>query len=372
MAERLVDYFAELDDPRDRRGVRHLLPEMMVIAVCAVICGADDRKGVAAFGRAKQKWFAQWLRLPHGIPSRFTFERVFAAMDREALERCFGAWFQALAEVSEGRLVAIDGKTLRGSFDRADAQAAIHMISAWAVEHELVFGQLATEANSNEITAMARLLELLDLQGATVTIDAEGCQKDIAAKIVDQGGDYVLALKANHPTLLEEVRLFMEPDFSTAGDDRAWAFHEQIDGEHGRIETRRLWCTPEVAWCEDRAQWAGLRSFVAVERQRTLGDETTCERHYFPSSLDGTDAQRLAHAIRSHWSIENKLHWALDVSFGEDHCRVRKGHGAENFSRLRRIALNLLRRDQTAPLGIKNKRLLASWDHDYLLKLLTG
>lgn len=372
MADKLVDHFAELDDPRDKRGLRHLLPDMMVIAVCAVICGADDWKSIAAFGRAKQAWFADWLNLPHGIPSRFTFERVFAAMRPEALERCFAAWFRALAEESEGRLVAIDGKTLRRSYDRASSKAAVHMVSAWAVDNDLVLGQLATEAKSNEITAIPKLLELLDLKGATVTIDAEGCQKTIARKIKDQGGDYVLALKANHPTMYEEVKLFLDEAARKGFQGIPYDFHEEIDGGHGRIETRRVWFTPQVDWFEDRQQWAGLQGFALVERERSLGEKTSCERHYFISSLARIDAEQIAHAIRSHWGIENKLHWALDVSFAEDQCRVRKGHGAENFSRLRRIALNLLKSEKTADLGIKNKRLLAGWDHDYLLKLLSG
>ena len=372
MAERLVNHFAELEDPRDQRGLRHLLPEMMVIAVCAVICNAEDWKSVAAFGRAKQAWFETFLRLPHGIPSRSTFERVFAVLSPEALERCFADWFQTLAQANDGQLVAIDGKTLRRSFDRASDKAAIHMISAWAVENELVFGQIATQAKSNEITAIPRLLDLLDLKGTTVSIDAEGCQKNIAGQIVEQGGEYVLALKANHPTMHEEVSTFLDEAIARDFRDVVGDTCEHVDGDHGRVETRRVWVTSEVDWFEDRRQWAGLRSFAAVECERTVNGHTSCERRYFISSLPGTNAEAMARAIRGHWGIENKLHWGLDVSFREDHSRVRRGHADQNFSRLRRIALNLLKREKSEDLGIKNKRLLASWDHNYLLRLLTG
>jgi predicted transposase YbfD/YdcC len=371
MARSIGEPFEGLEDPRARRGKRHLLSDMMVIALCAVICGAEDWVGVSTFGRAKRKWFKTWLHLPYGIPSHFTFERVFAALRPDALEGCFAEWMRALAERKEN-LVAIDGKTLRHSFDRADGQAAIHMVSAWASANELVFAQLACEAKSNEITAIPKLLDLLDLQGVTVTIDAQGCQKEIAAKIVAGGGDYVLALKANQPTMHEEVKLFLDEAIGKDFKGIAHVSEESTEKDHGRIETRRCWVTPEVAWFEDREQWAGLRSFAAVECERTVGDNTSCERRYFISSLPGTDAEAMARAVRSHWGIENKLHWVLDVGFHEDDSRLRKGHGAENFSRLRRMALNLLRRNKTEKMGIANKRLLAGWDHDYLLKLLTS
>lgn len=372
MGKKVREHFEKLEDPRQRRGRRHLLADMMVIALLAVICGADDWTSVAAFGKAKRKWFKAFLPLPYGIPSHFTFERVFAALRPEALERCFGEGVSELARCSEGQLVAIDGKTLRHSFDRANDKAAIHMVSAWASANEWVFGQLATEAKSNEITAIPKLLELLELRGATVTIDAEGCQKDIARKVVGQGGNYVLALKANQPTMFEEVKLFLDEAIARDAKDLALDFHESIEGDHGRSETRRVWWTPELGWFQDREQWAGLSSLAVVERERELGGATTCERHYFISSHDRCGAEFMARAIRSHWEIENTLHWVLDVGFGEDRSRVRKGHGAENLSRLRRMALNLLRQEKTVRMGIKNKRLLAGWDHDYLLKLLTG
>lgn len=370
MASSIMDHFASLPDPREASGRRHRLAEMLTIAICAVICGADEWTDIALFGESKRGWFETFLELPHGIPSHDTFGRVFAALDPESLEDCFLSWVKALAKSSGGQLIAVDGKTLRRSFDRANKKAAIHMVSAWVSTSGLCLGQLATEAKSNEITAIPKLLDLLDLKGVTVTIDAMGCQKEIAAQITAAGGDYVLALKKNHATFHEEVVLFLDQGIKTNFSGKALDFHERSEKDHGRIETRRTWSTPEADWFEDREQWPGLRSFAAVECERTVGGKTTTERRYFISSLKGDDAQAIAQAVRSHWGIENSLHWSLDVSFGEDNSRIRKDHGPENFSRLRRIALNLLKQEQTAKVGIKNKRHKAGWDEDYLLRVL--
>lgn len=371
MAPSFLEYFTDLPDPRKDRGRRHKLGDIVVIAVCAVICSADDWMEVAEFGEAKEPWLRTFLELPHGIPSHDTFNRVFGAMDAEALERCFMLWIKALAGANKSKLVAIDGKTLRRSIDRAHKKAAIHMVSAWASENELVFAQLATEAKSNEITAIPKLLELLDLAGVTVTIDAMGCQREIARKITEKGGDYVLALKENQATLYEEAKLFLDEIIDGSLKGIVHEFHEQTESDHGRVETRRVWCTAQIDWFEDRVQWPGLTSFAAVECERAVGEKTTCERRYFISSIDGRDAQAMAHAVRSHWGIENKLHWSLDVSFAEDQSRMRKKNTAENFSRLRRIALNLLKQDKTKKVGIKAKRRRAGWDEDYLLHVLT-
>jgi len=370
MVATILEHFSKLEDPRGREGRQHLLSDLVAIVICAVICGADEWTEIEAFGKAKEAFFRKVLALPHGIPSHDTFGRVFSALRPEALERCFSSWTEALAERSGGRLIAIDGKTLRRSFDRAASKAAIHMVSAWSADNALVFGQLACEAKSNEITAIPQLLELLDLDGATVTIDAEGCQKEIAARIVAGGGDYVLALKANQPTMHEEVKLLFDESIAKGFGEMAHDCFEETEGDHGRIETRRCWVTPEVDWFEDRPQWKGLKCFAAVECERTVGDKTSCERRYFISSHDGTSAQRIAQAVRSHWRIENSLHWCLDVGFREDMSRIRKGHAAENLSRIRRLALSLLKQETTARIGIKGKRLKAGWDEDYLLRVL--
>jgi len=349
------------------------LDELVIIAILAVICCTDNWQEVAQFAWAKRKWLKTFLELPHGIPSHDTFGRVFAAITPEAFERCFLAWIQALAKVRPGELIALDGKTLRRSFDRASGKAAIHMISAWSSANGLVFGQLATEAKSNEITAIPKLLELLDIRGAVVSIDAMGCQREIARKIVENGGDYLFSLKGNQSTMHDEVAWWL--DHAIAGQIREASLdhHEQTTKGHGRLETRRVWCTEQVDWFADRDQWAGLSSLIAVDGQRQWADgRIEKERRYFISSLRGVDAKTFGRLIRTHWQVENSLHWSLDVSFNEDASRIRNGYAAENFSRLRRIALNLLKREITEKVGIKVKRLRAGWDEDYLLEVLSA
>lgn len=369
MTPSLLNCFADLPDPRVGPAQLHALSDMIAIAICAVVCGADSWTDVELFAKAKQTWFKTFLDLPNGIPSHDTFGRVFGAIQPDAFEACFLKWTAALAKSSAGQLIAIDGKTLRRSFDSAGKKASIHMISAWSQTNHLVLSQLASEAKSNEITAIPKLLELLELTDAIVTIDAMGCQKAITKKIVEQGGDYVLALKANHATLHEEVKLLFNETITQDQDSTA-SCHESTEKGHGRFETRRVWCTNDVGWFADRADWVGLRSFVCVEAQRTINGKTSSERRYYISSLSGQDPQILADAIRGHWGIENRLHWSLDVSFREDDSRVRQGHSAENFSRLRRIALNLLKQDRSSKVGIKAKRLKCGWNEDYLLRIL--
>jgi len=367
----LLRYFSDLKDPRVNRTKRHLLEDLLTIAIGGVICGAEGWVQVAQFGRCKREWLQTFLQLPNGIPSHDTFGRVFAKLDPAAFEECFRKWIRALASHSQGRLIAIDGKTMRRSLDAANGQAAIHLVSAWSQANRLVLGQLATDAKSNEITAIPELLKLLDVDGAVVTIDAMGCQKKIAAQIVDQGGDYVLQLKGNQGGLHEETVLLFEEGLRDDGRGIASTTTATTNGGHGRIEERRIWVTPEIEWFAERGQWKGLRSLARVEARRTVNGVTSREFRYYLSSLDGKDPERMLDLVRGHWGVENSLHWSLDVSFREDDCRIRQGHAAENFSRLNRIALNLLKAETQQKVGIKTKRLCAGWDHTYLLKVLT-
>lgn len=361
-------HLKSLEDPRSARGVRHRLDEMLAIVMFAVICGAEDCEGIADFGKAKETWLREFLTLRYGIPCGETFRRVLAALNPETLEDCLMGWLKGWKAYRRGGQVAVDGKRLRRSFDRASGKAAIHMIGAWATESGLALGQLAVDGKDNEITAMPRLLELLDLKGATVTVDAMGCQRAIAAQIVEQGGDYVLALKANQPALHEDAKLLLDEGIAK-GFDGPHDYHESVDKGHGRIETRRVWATEDISWFSAKDRWANLRTWVAVECERQVGDRVSTERRYFISSLP-PDAQAIGQAVRQHWQIENGLHWVLDTAFSEDQNRLRTGYAAENFSRINRFVLSMLKQEKTNKLGIKNKRLRAGWDEHYLLTIL--
>jgi predicted transposase YbfD/YdcC len=355
--------------------VTHKLHDLIVIAACAVICGAGGWAEVEVFGNSKLAWFRTFLDLPGGVPSHDTFGRVFARLDPDAFERRFVAWVTALAGSSGGRLIAVDGKAIRRSFAHAwDASGMAHLVSAFVDANRVVFAQVATDAKSNEIEAIPRLLALLDLDGATVTVDAIGCQREVAREVTDRGGRYVLALTENQPTLHAKVKALLDEAILDGFAGVSHGRHQTTDGGHGRVEVRRAWVTDEVRWLGDAlaAKWPGLASVAAVECDRAVaGGKRTVERRYFITSLPGADAAAVLAAVRGHWAVENKLHWQLDVSFREDECRVRKGHGAENLSRLRRVALNLLKRDTSVKIGINGKRLKAGWDEHYLLRLLT-
>lgn len=370
----LLRPFESVPDPR-ARNILHPLPSLLLIAIMAIICGAPDWQSVSQWARAKLKWLLTFLDLPHGVPSHDTFTRLFAMIDPDAFEKCFLQWTADLMRASGGKLIAIDGKTLRRSFDTAHRKNAIHLVSAWCRENQLVLGQLATEEKSNEITAIPRLLELLDLKDATVSIDAMGCQKQIAQKILDGGGHYLLAVKDNHKSLHEDVRFYLDEAIAQnfAGIEHVAA--QTTDGDHGRLEQRRLWASGEVNWLRRQGHdWPALGGIVCVESERLVFGQSspTIERRYYITSHDpqqvGGDI--LLNQVRGHWGVENQLHWQLDVSFREDERRLRKGHGAENFSRLCRLALNLLKSEKSLKLGIANKRLNCGWDHDYLLKVL--
>lgn len=368
----LTDRFASLKDPRTGRAKRHNLMDVIVIAICAVICGADSWVDVEMFGKSKKDWLSRMLALPNGIPSHDTFGRVFARIDPVQFEACFTEWVQAVNEVIEGQIVAIDGKTLRRSYDRRGDKTAIHMVSAWASANRLVLGQIRVDDHSNEITAIPELLSTLDVSGCTVTIDAMGCQKEIATTITDQGADYVLALKQNQPQLYDDVTEMFDHAQGSEFSNLDHHFSETIEKGHGRIEKRRCWAVSDpdhLGYVNDRNQWAGLKSLAMVESERTENGKTSTQTRYYISSLPN-DARRLLSSARTHWGIENSVHWVLDVAFDEDASRVRQGNAAENLSVLRRMALNMLKQESTSQGGVAAKRKRAGWDQDYLLLVL--
>jgi predicted transposase YbfD/YdcC len=367
------DSFAPLTDPRcpDAPKRQHLLMDILVLAVCAVIGGAAGWEDIEEYGKAQAAWFADLLDWPHGIPGHDTLRRVLSRLAPEELTQGFIAWTQALSEASGGEIISIDGKTLRHSFDQATATAAIHRVSAWASANRLVLGQLKVDEKSNESTAIPKRLPLLDVQGAVVTIDAMGCQKEIAKTITEQGADYVLVLKDNHPTLSEAVTLFLNEARAPAFADMTHAYHETVDGEHGRIETRRYWITSEIEWLGAKGAWANRQSVGMVEARREIGDTVQIATRYFLTSLPA-QAVRFAEAVRQHWGVENSLHGVLDVSFQEDACRIRQEKGAQTVAVLRQIAVNLLRREPHHQRGIKARRKRAGWDRDDLVRVLTG
>lgn len=374
----LVEHFAELEDPRVERAKRHSLVAVVTIALCGVICGAESWVEIAQFGQAKADWFATFLDLPHGIPSHDTFGRVFAQLDARQFEACFADWMRAVAEVLPAQVIALDGKTVRRSHDRAAGKAALHLVSAWASATRLVLGQVAVEDKSNEITALPLLLRQLRVTGCLVTIDAMGCQTDLAEQILAQEGDYVLALKDNQPTLYEEVidtfALARASGFAEYAPS-VWDYGRQVGKGHGRLEIREHWVLSDpgvLAYLSEAVPWPGLRAIGLVEAERRWRDgQSEREARYYLLSTP-LAAQRFGEAVRCHWGIENQLHWLLDMAFREDESRVRMGDAAENFAVLRRLALHLLQQEPTAKCGLKAKRLKAGWSHNYLLKVLAG
>ena len=367
---KIEHHFASLTDPR-RRRVTYPLINIVVIAVCAVICGADDFVAIADYGRKKRKWFARFLDLKEGIPSHDRFNAVLAAIKPAEFEQCLLSWITALHDITGGQVIAIDGKTLRRSFDTASGKAAIHMVSAWATANHISLGQVVVDAKSNEITAIPKLLEILDLSGALVTIDAMGCQTEIARNILAGGADYVLAAKENQPTLywglVNRFNAYLENDFAGV----KVRFYQTEEKGHGREETRYYYICPVPDDLPDRARWLGLKAIgIVISTTMRDGKECNAVRYYILSKY--LSARRFAKAVRSHWGIENRLHWQLDVTFQEDQCRIRKGHADANFSILRRTALALLKNESTHKVGIKNKRLAAGWDEAYLEQVLVG
>lgn len=366
----IQECFSGLTDPRMEGKIRHSLSDMVVLTLCAVVSGAGTWVDVEAYAKAKLEWFEDVLELPNGIPSHDTFGRVFSLLSPTELQECFAKWVRTVAGVLKGKVVAIDGKTLRRSYDSASGAPAIHMVSAWAAANGLVLGQLKTDVKSNEITAIPALLKVLNLKGCIVTIDAMGCQKAITGQIVDQDADYVLGLKGNQEALHEAVcERFTQRREQLREDAAANSYYETTEKGHGRVETRRCWVLPADPHLPGYEHWHNLNSLVMVEAERRVDHETTGECRYYISSLDCSAKQMLT-ATRNHWGIENSVHWILDIAFREDESRVRTGHAAENFAIIRRLVLNLLKQEKTAKVGTKCKRLKAAWDNNYLLKVL--
>jgi len=313
----IIHHFSSIEDPRLDRQKKHKLQDIFFITLCAVICGADNWVAIEEFGKAKVDWFTELLSLQHGIPAHDTFGDVFAAIDSQQFSECFTNWVSDLASLTEGEVIAIDGKCIRRSIDRASKKSAIHMVSAWAQRNSLVLGQVKVGDKSNEITAIPKLLSRLDIAGTVITIDAMGCQKKIAQQIVQQDGDYVLSLKGNQGKLHEDVATYFTSSLSTE------AAIVTVDGGHGRIETRAIRVSDEIAWLKERHAWVGLQSIIAVTATRESGNKVTDETRYFISSLSADNPAKLAHAVRAHWAIENNLHWVLDIAFDEDSNRTR-------------------------------------------------
>ncbi|MBD2003840.1 MULTISPECIES: ISAs1 family transposase [Cyanophyceae] len=368
---KLVEHLSEIDDPRIERSKRHKLIDILTIAILAVICGADSWVAMENFGQAKFKWLKRILELPNGIPSHDTFARVFARLNPQQLQQSFLEWVRSLVRLSGGQVIAIDGKTLRQSYDSADGKGAIHMVSAWASHNRLVLGQCKVDDKSNEITAIPQLLKVLEVSGCVITIDAMGCQKEIAKLIVERGADYVLALKDNQGNLFEDVQqIFAQAQaINFAGIEHD--FHQTLDKGHGRVEIRRCWTMGQVEFLIDADKWVKFTSIGMIQAEQRINGKIERETRYYISSLT-SDAHRLSKAVRSHWLVENSLHWVLDLAFLEDACRIRKDYAPENLALVRHVALNLLNQDTTLKIGIKNKRLRAGWDEDYLLKVLLG
>ena len=362
----MVEVFEGLEDWRNAQQTRHRLSELLTIAVCAVLSGADDFEDISQWGRMKLSWLRGFLSLDYGIASPDTFERVFAALDPKGFERAFREWVAGvIPALRQGQVIAIDGKTSRRTTSKA-AAAPLHMVSAFAAEVGLVLGQVATDQKSNEITAIPQLLRTLDVAGCIVTIDAMGTQTAIASEIRERGADYVLCVKDNHPKLLDSILLAQA---GVGGALQAVSTWESRNRGHGRDEWRRCWAFEARNQLYKGEQWRDLKSFAVVERTRTVGEKTSVERRYYIGSI-APDAEKFMHAVRSHWEVENRLHWCLDVQFGDDYARARAGHVAHNLALVRHIALNLIRLNTSLKTSIKTKRLLAATSDEFRATLL--
>ena len=364
----IESFFEQIEDHR-RHNKLHKLLDIIIITICAVVSGADTYEQIENFGKKRKKWLSGFLQLTHGIPSHDTFGRIFERINPQEFQNCFMHWIEFVTERTEGQVIAIDGKTLRRSHDKSNDKKAIHMVSAWASSNQVVLGQLKTDEKSNEITAIPQLLKLLDISGCIITIDAMGTQKKIAETIINNGGDYVLALKDNHKNLHDDTVLFFEQLENMQKEGFTFDEHKTIDGDHGRIETRKYTITSASGWLQGKENWVGLKCIGMVESIREIDGKCSYEKRYYISSLD-CDAEKFGNAVRRHWGIENSVHWVLDIAFREDESRIRKGAAPENFGAIRHIALNLLRNNKSFKGSIKSKRLNAAMDIKYLEEVM--
>jgi predicted transposase YbfD/YdcC len=368
----IADHFGEMEDPRVGWSIQHKLIDIITIAICAVICGADTWVDIETYGLAKLEWFKQFLELPNGIPSHDTFARVFARLNPEQFQQSFLSWIKSISNVTQGEVIAIDGKTLRHSYDRSQSQGAISMVSAWATNNRLVLGQVKVDKKSNEIKAIPELIKVLSLRGCIVTIDAIGCQKEIVKLIAGQEADYVITLKKNQGSLYKRVEALFSEALRSKYQGFIHSIERTSEESHSREETRYCVMLSNVQnQIDPEGEWQNLHSIGRADVMRTVKGKTKIETRYFISSLPN-NAKLLAQSIRQHWGIENSLHWVLDVAFREDDSRIRKDNAPQNFAVLRHIANSLLQQNKSVKTGIKNKRLKAGWDNEYLAKVLFG
>ncbi|MGB5768603.1 MAG: ISAs1 family transposase [Crocosphaera sp.] len=377
----LLGYIEEIEDPRVARTKKHLLKDILALqphsrsetAILAVIGGAEGWEDMENYGIAKEQWLSEFLELPNGIPSDDTFRRVFERIEPESLEKCLEQWIQTIMGSLKGEIIPIDGKTLRGSYDRNQGQSALHLVTAWASDQRLVLGQVRVEDHSNEITAIPALLELLDITGSIITIDAMGTQTKIVQQIRHKKADYVVTLKANHPTLFSQVQQWFTNTMTRGWDDIDHDYYKTVTKGHHRTEKRYVWAIPVAAMgaLHQQEQWSGLQTIIVVERIRHLWNKTTHDIQFYLTSLP-PNAQFLCHAIRTHWSIENNLHWTLDVTFREDQCRIRSEHSPHNFALLRRLALNVLHQEKTFKRSLRQKMKQAAMNNNYMMTVLNA
>lgn len=363
--------FGELTDPRINRNLRHPLVNIITISICAIICGCDDFCSIEEYGNSKSKWFGEFLDLKHGIPSHDTFSDVLNRLKPKEFAQAFTQWVSQLGNLKDD-IVSIDGKCMRRTLDKASGASAIHLVSAWSAKNNLCFGQIKVDEKSNEITAIPLLLDLLDIKDSTITMDAMGCQFAIADQIVELQADYVLALKGNQGEFHDDIKLFLETHLLSEFENLSHTVSKIPHGDHGRIEQRNVWLTNDVQWLIERhPRWKSIKGIAIIDSTREVQGRVSREQRLYITSHRNKDADFIANAIRSHWFVENKLHWQLDVSFNEDQNRLRSGYAAENFSMMNKIALNLLKNERSVKVGVKTKRLKAGWDENYMMKVLT-